>query len=768
MKFDLGWNSNKTYFDPANTASDMHKLTFWVLHPLATSQGTSYAADVTIWAKFNNLRLIMPRPSTALAEMGVAFGKRKKKDKAKAEAADKSDNNSLVSAISTVDQVIDGGVKVVEKIADIASRLAPILLLLDKPTSVQSTTPTMHFPGRDLPLVSGLDWVGHLSSHPQATAGSGEELGMEQNPSVAYMANLPSILFRNSFTGTVSGILAVIPVTPSFGNWVGGVYVPSWADYTSTLFSFWRGGMKLQLNFCTSQFVSMKVGVSFIRDDSIIYGPTIDPDVFGDTYSKTCDVLGDTTCEFFIPFTDPKGMKPVADANRIFYELSGSVVVPKKLTDHTAPTTCSSIGAAGYIVVHVLNSPVTNDPSISPTIYLDAWASMAEDIQFSQLTDPDTGGRNVTTYLVAAFESQEEHDKNNTNIKPRPQRVAQTQGGILRAQQARKTAAKGKMHGESVETAPLYSFRNSRYAHPAISRRAFEDFSDLALAQGEEGIMHGDAAPVPTTRESFAKPFGELFGFPSLDQGLVQCEENLDWVELGRRYTAIGVPLLVGSARLYPIWSPWGLEIQRTLSALGTDYETDLHNWIAYPFLWFRGSSRYRFTFDPTYAGSTSRLQLQGKGDWATATSDSGLGATNTQTLSGCKWHGVEQPWYNTVPFMKTNAMQPGANSEWNGDPDYSNILAHDQGGYLYRYTSFGDDTIFMQVMSPPCLAAPFPMMDSNSSRRWYCSECSRSFRTMSGLDNHYHACHEQADALKPTQAQTESSPVEETPGRPF
>jgi len=694
LRFELPWNHNHPVWTLGSTDSDMHALEFIVLHPLGTSQGSAYSGEVTIWAKFNGLKFIMPRPASIV--VADSYGKGKKK--AKQEAADKSDNNSFVSTASSVEQVIDSGIHIFEKLADVAGRLAPMLALLDKPTSTQSPMPTFHLPGRDMALISGLDWVAPLSSHPQAGTGDSLRFAEQENPTIADVASTPSLMGRNTYTSPAGGdILAVLAVSPHWGFYgQDSDFVPSWAGYAVAPYRFYRGGMKFQLNFATSQFVSMKVAVTFLAE--VAAATTVDSDTFGDAYTIVCDVLGDTTCEFAVPYVSSEVWTQSTNSQTYAYGVTGTALYPYIVTTGSFPASFNF--ANGQIVVHVLNKAVTNDPSIAPVVYLDIWASMAEDFQAGMLINPDPVVDTGILYHYTAPEVKSRQD----DLEGKSDIVRRTR-------------------------------KNVRY-NPKSGTVNANSYGD-------------EAAPVSTTRESFKKPFDYMFAAnPSMDDNLCMSEQNLDWLEPTKRYYDGNPPVATEN---YNWWSPYAYYMYAAINVPTNQYHMDNLTWFVYPFLWLRGSTRYRFIFDRS-AADLGKVWTRGSAAYAEDTWGRGAGPQNLQVSSECHFQGVECPWYCGVPMTKTECFTNYV-GEFNSGLTPVQLYMDSPSSYTDYYWALGDDFRAYQLMSTPALYISSGAQEEKKKktpleRPFVCEYCDLACKDKESFISHSSGCVQRRTAL--------------------
>lgn len=794
LTFELPWNHNHVAWDLADSTGDMHNLNFVVMHPLATSQGSAYSGEVTVWAKFNNFALKIPNPASVVTVEG--FGKPKGKAKAKQEAADKSDNHSLVSTVSTVDQVLDTGIHIFEKLADVGMRIAPLLALLDKPTSTQAPMPTFHFPSRDMALISGLDWVAPLSSHPQATTGDSYRFAESQNPTIANIASTPSLMGRNTYSAPQGGdVLAYLAVSPFFGIYdaTTDTYLPSWAQYAVSPFCFWRGGMKFQLNFSTSQFVSMKVAISYIYDTTFVSAP--DNDMFGDSYTTVCDVLGDTTCEFTVPFVDDNVFARTDNSASSYYLDNSGILGPYSLATGTARVTMPA-SVRAYLVVHVLNKAVTNDPSISPVVYLDVWASMAEDFQVQQFTGLSVPKDSGFLYEAVASDST----KRINNLKGETDHIRR-----VRHQGRRfNSSSKGKNidgFGERSVKCTLQRFGKSFFLFvernnnlkqvfdlrqpDAISyvRRFCGEHASFYISESElEGVAYFcqspvfvegfgepmDSVPLSTSRESFAKPFDYMFeANPSLDHGFAGCEENLDWIELGKRYFKALAP--VGNQEWF--WAaPTNQAMYEAISTPTNIWTLDTISWITYPFLWIRGSCRYRGVFTST--ATDGRMWLKGQGSYSSVPGGVKAGAMNLQTASECRWQGIEQPFYSIVPLVRNESKIHSGAGPFNAGMNTVSVYVDDVTQYEEYFWALGDDFIAYQLMTPPPLFVNTPPELETLTEQepltsvFFCASCGLRCKDKDSFVSHASRCEGGfTSALETLGREKEKTPT--GPGRP-
>jgi hypothetical protein len=343
--FPDAWKRLDSNLDPVYFSIDN-------LTPLAVAKtGMPDSITIQIWARFKNIILSYPTPSTITmqSDVAVAVPKRPKKshpaqEKHSVDTYQAIRSRPITNAIAEVTGTIEDGFNIISKY---------LPFFFDKPDCDLSQIPVINEASSDLFTTDGSDTNVSVTLYrgkyvdPALT-----RMPMTKNWSVADYSRIPGIIqdenggFYNTFTST-GDLYAYAPGS--------GITTPLAYCFDSSLLT--RGSFKVCLQFFTSSFISARFAVEY-RNSAYT---TTYPTDYTDGISRIVNVKGDTTDSFVLPYLAPTWWVPTQDPQTEFR------------------VTCISTIAS-------------SDSAADPVIYLVVWISGGDDIQFAMPSVPVTWG----------------------------------------------------------------------------------------------------------------------------------------------------------------------------------------------------------------------------------------------------------------------------------------------------------------------------------------------------------------------------------------
>jgi hypothetical protein len=329
---DIPWINPYNFFPIADPLSDIAKVFFTPLSPLLrTTPDVSDTAYIQVFASFTD-----PETAGYIAQSSNSM-KAESKEKSRLQITD-----LVPSTISTVMEKIP-------IIGNMIDTLMPLISALDKPTSVQATTPVSIQFSRDLSHGSGLDYSNSLSLKQLAPVNLDQSLMGESSSTMSLrdIISIPMIYDITTFTNSTLPLNFLIVPNATASDYLG---------FISRFFHYWRGSIKFQINFYTSSFITGRFRIS------VLYSSSAPTDVnAGDVVSRIIDVKGDTSISFTVPY----------------------------LWD----TTYRTLNDSQFPTLHIQRvSPIIGQSlATDAKILVVTWRAAGEDFTFNQLVDQYTG-----------------------------------------------------------------------------------------------------------------------------------------------------------------------------------------------------------------------------------------------------------------------------------------------------------------------------------------------------------------------------------------
>jgi len=384
LSFDLIRHA-PTMFDEAHGPEPGSIGTIWidVLNPLLLAGSCTEPTPITIsiFASFKDPEVIgygYTTPSPAHAKRVVRDAtssfrdshKQSQRDPVNAEAKTKSSTgviSGVLDAVSDVSAAIGvGPFGVVAPIASMGAAFARSLGLA-KPTTVATTTPVIQDEFRDVNYTHGLFYGTKMSGHPDAKLAKTTICDLKTH-SFQEFCGKPMLLgsFAIDTSTAIDTNLLLFSSGPSLVPADSVEFYPTPVAFLASHFKNYRGGMKYNFQFITSQFVTARMRIAHWPGRNI---PTSIEMYAGDTVSSVVDIRGDTNFGFTVPYLSPYPYLPVPGLYRI-----NSAVPTSALTDDSV---------VSISLTNPIQEPCSEGAS---TIYCNVWISAAEDMDFQFLS----------------------------------------------------------------------------------------------------------------------------------------------------------------------------------------------------------------------------------------------------------------------------------------------------------------------------------------------------------------------------------------------
>lgn len=362
-------------FNLVSSQGTFGELQIWILSQLTTSD-----VEYTVQAWLEDPVLSVPNPLSSLAFVtrDVYMNKAFPKIQAAGEAT-AATRGGFISGITGAVSSVAGALSVIPGLGTIAGPVSAVAGIASgvtgalgwcKPADVslpqlQSLVPGVgftHCAGIDRGVTLGLTQTTELKTTPDLFGTAQDEM------SLAFVCKRACLYLPFKWdTADVSGdVISSWDVNPSVvhaahpPNTVSGtnLYYPSLLAYATSMFGYWRGGLKYRMSVVKTAFHSGRLRITFIPGASAT-GQTID-----NAYSYILDLRTSSELEFEVPFVSNTPWKPV----------------------NLAPygNNFDSTYSTGTIRVEVLNALIAPD-TVSPTIDVLIWISAGEGFELGGL-----------------------------------------------------------------------------------------------------------------------------------------------------------------------------------------------------------------------------------------------------------------------------------------------------------------------------------------------------------------------------------------------
>lgn len=359
------------------------RIGFVVLNKLHSANANADdTLDVTVWARFTNLRVAGPKTTLGTKPTLLPFQKltigetqKKKKKVKKAHHATRPVPQSEQIAKSSEGMTAGIGERVksfaanftslpiVGGIASAAEAVGSVLsdIGLNKPDDVSVVQNVYNDPfiqqfsgkGLDIAKAAALDPTAHVSDD-QGVFGISDPAcqsfkALAQVPSLYETMEIPTTTLPET-------IIATFPLVPT-ARWNADVRYDNWFAAAARQFLFWRGGVKYLFAFSASSFTTARFRLTYHPD---LIASSAEADNGGDVISQIIDVKGDTITRMTLPYLHSKPVTRVPYGD--------------------APAGVEN----GQLVLSLVNKIIDFDTTVEDScIQLSVWIAGAEDTMFS-------------------------------------------------------------------------------------------------------------------------------------------------------------------------------------------------------------------------------------------------------------------------------------------------------------------------------------------------------------------------------------------------
>lgn len=315
-------------------------LSAYVLHALRlTTDNMSNAITATVWGRYKKIEVSYP----VEAQSGKTKIARPKGHAVKHPAEDPAAKSGPMEVLPALisEAVTEMGVSALEDLAIGA------LALLDKPDYTEPVMTVQNDSAVDMFSVDIPD------SNPCISIGKQRYVDPSKNrlPSsgdwtVSKYAQIPGLKLVKTFTDVDNTVEFYL-----MGPTLPDIHTRTPLDFARVSSAYWRGSIKLLLQFFTSSFTSARFVLEYINSEDGTF-----PASYDDGISRVIDVKGDTTEMVTLPYL-----------NRKWWTSS----------------------APGKVRLKVISNIAGSDPAVNPIIYCSAWVAGGDDIQFAYPVTPN-------------------------------------------------------------------------------------------------------------------------------------------------------------------------------------------------------------------------------------------------------------------------------------------------------------------------------------------------------------------------------------------
>jgi hypothetical protein len=241
-------------------------------------------------------------------------------------------------------------------------------LFLDKPNSVASVIPNVNTELSDICHGEGL-----TNAHPASLAlNPYVDITNFTQPDVIKMCQIPGYMGTFTISAATAAKATIFsnnlsPRDLAFTSRTGAgpftyLFKANWFWHYARAYRYWRGSIKMLINFETSGFTSCRIRMLVLPAGAAVLS---DPEVLGnDVYSVVMDVRGSCTFQYVLPFQNPYLVATVPP----FYGVAG--------VDQSPDTQ-----SGGVVYMYVQQPPTIPDASGNSTVYINVWTAPCDDLQ---------------------------------------------------------------------------------------------------------------------------------------------------------------------------------------------------------------------------------------------------------------------------------------------------------------------------------------------------------------------------------------------------
>lgn len=360
--------STLSHYNLVTTESTMGTLFITTLNPI-TSGESSTTASFSIFAWFEDIELHVPTSKPVLVPASF-------KAQVFSEECAKTNGVPISGILTSIGNVAKNISGVSPKLAAISKPVEWISRFLsggfaasgfNKPSSLSQNTSIENVPGKYYTNADGVDRSVKLAAMPDNSLvqHSGMFSSSIDEMDLNYVASKSCVMISNSewkTTDAAGAVIRIMNVTPGsckIDPTIVGTYNTTMLAFVTSMFSYWRGGIKYRFAVSKTAYHSGRLRISF------------HPGIFnnGDTgdssfvYNEILDLSVSSELEFVIPYVSNTPWK-LAEVFDSFDEISGNY-------------------STGVVKIEVLTPLVIASTSVSSTVQFNVWISGDSDISFA-------------------------------------------------------------------------------------------------------------------------------------------------------------------------------------------------------------------------------------------------------------------------------------------------------------------------------------------------------------------------------------------------
>ena len=394
VEIEIPYCAPLSHYNLINSFSNMGEFYMIPLNPIQTGAAPVAAgagATFTLMAWFTNIDLAMPTSGTTLVVPPAV--------EAPLEAQIGSSEEDCTSSVSVA--------AVADAVATTASRLSDVPVLgsvarpiswasraiagvastfgWNKPDSMEPNSAYVNIPAKGYTNVDGIDISTKLGGMPDNGLAYNEGMFSTDvdEMDISHVASKSCIYAHNIEWNIATGVgsrLHFAPVAPGVSSGDATTIYPTTLAYLTSLFKYWRGGLKYRITIAKTAFHSGRLRITYhagIKDIGEITAPE-------NAYNWILDLSTSSELEFTIPYVANVPWKEV-----IVDEFNQASFLPE-------------VSKTGILDIQVLTALRRASDSVADNCPINVWISADKDFS---VAIPD-GGNYAVTIPIELLEAQ--------------------------------------------------------------------------------------------------------------------------------------------------------------------------------------------------------------------------------------------------------------------------------------------------------------------------------------------------------------------------
>lgn len=398
VEFDLASNSPVeikipycaplSHYNLINTFSNMGVFRIRAISPISSGTAPAPTIYLSIFAWFEDIELTLPTSVPVRIPVVPTF---------KAEVGNEMEKTATLGDISGGLNQLSVGVSAFS--GSVAGKVSWALKAMSglasamgysKPDDLSSNSIVSNVPGRGFTHGAGIDSGCKLSIMPdnEVAVMPGMFSTAIDEMNIAYVCS-KSCIFKNTIewteTSATDSVLFEFPVSPGVSAKTGSIIHPTTLAFVSSMFAYWRGGLKYRLAAAKTAFHSGRLRITFHPG---VFDSTISPPdglIFENAYNWIFDLSTSSEIEFEIPYVSNTPFRLV------------------KVDLSSDPGFLSEDFSIGIVTISVLNELRVANESASPTVDMALWISGCPDISFALPVSQFVPSPSSTEFKVEVF-----------------------------------------------------------------------------------------------------------------------------------------------------------------------------------------------------------------------------------------------------------------------------------------------------------------------------------------------------------------------------